>query len=159
VGEGRRQAAGRPDATGGREAAEQPAIDEFASSLEAALDRAAEANPNPGRTEAFHRLNRAEYQNAIRDLLALEVDATNWLPTDEISYGFDNIAGVLKLSPLLTERYLNTAQKVARLALGTPAPPSGDLYRVPDPTRSGRPTRGHAGRHARRHAHRLLRPT
>jgi Protein of unknown function (DUF1592)/Protein of unknown function (DUF1588)/Protein of unknown function (DUF1587)/Protein of unknown function (DUF1585)/Protein of unknown function (DUF1595) len=110
----------------------QPVIDEFASSLEAALDRAAEANPNPGRTEAFHRLNRAEYQNAIRDLLALEVDATNWLPTDEISYGFDNIAGVLKLSPLLTERYLNTAQKIARLALGTPAPPSGDLYRVPD---------------------------
>jgi mono/diheme cytochrome c family protein len=107
-------------------------IDEFAASLEAALDRAAEAHPNPGRTEPFHRLNRAEYQNAIRDLLALDVDASNWLPTDEISYGFDNIAGVLKLSPLLTERYLNTAQKVARLALGTPAPPNGDLYRVPD---------------------------
>jgi hypothetical protein len=111
----------------------QPAvINAFTSSLEAALDRAAEAQPNPGRTEPFHRLNRAEYENAIRDLLALDVDATNWLPTDEISYGFDNIAGVLKLSPLLTERYLNTAQKVARLALGTPAPPSGDYYRVPD---------------------------
>ncbi|HEY1306110.1 MAG TPA: DUF1592 domain-containing protein [Vicinamibacterales bacterium] len=109
-----------------------PVIIEFASALESALDRAAAANPNPGRTEPFHRLNRAEYQNAIRDLLALDVDATNWLPTDEISYGFDNIAGVLKLSPLLTERYLNTAQKVARLALGTPAPPNGDLYRVPD---------------------------
>ena len=80
----------------------------------------------------FHRLNRAEYQNAIRDLLGLEIDATNLLPTDEISYGFDNIAGVLKLSPLLTERYLNAAQKVSRLALGTPAPPNGDLYRVPD---------------------------
>ena len=88
--------------------------------------------PNPGRTEPFHRLNRAEYRNAIRDLLALDVDATTLLPTDEISYGFDNIAGVLKLSPLLTERYLNAAQKVARLALGTPAPPNGDLYRVPD---------------------------
>jgi Protein of unknown function (DUF1592)/Protein of unknown function (DUF1588)/Protein of unknown function (DUF1587)/Protein of unknown function (DUF1595)/Protein of unknown function (DUF1585) len=111
---------------------EQLVIDQFASSLEAALDHASAANPNPGRTETFHRLNRAEYQNAIRDLLALDVDATAWLPTDEISYGFDNIAGVLKLSPLLTERYLNTAQKVARLALGTPAPPNGDLYRVPD---------------------------
>jgi hypothetical protein len=110
----------------------QPVIDSFTSSLEAALDLAAAAHPNPGRTEPFHRLNRAEYQNAIRDLLALEVDTTNWLPTDEISYGFDNIAGVLKLSPLLTERYLNAAQKVARLALGTPAPPNGDLYRVPD---------------------------
>jgi hypothetical protein len=107
-------------------------IDEFTSSLEAALDRAAAANPNPGRTEPLHRLNRAEYQNAVRDLLGIEVDASNWLPTDEISYGFDNIAGVLKLSPLLAERYLNAAQKISRLALGTPAPPNGDLYRVPD---------------------------
>jgi cytochrome c5 len=107
-------------------------VDGFAASVEAALDRAAQAHPNPGRTETFHRLNRAEYQNAIRDLLALDIDATPLLPTDEVSYGFDNIAGVLKLSPLLTERYLNAAQKVARFALGTPAPPSGDLYRVPD---------------------------
>ncbi|HEY6507045.1 MAG TPA: DUF1592 domain-containing protein, partial [Vicinamibacterales bacterium] len=110
----------------------QAAIDGFAASLEASLDRAAAADPNPGRTEPFHRLNRAEYQNAIRDLLSLDVDATTWLPTDEVSYGFDNIAGVLKLSPLLTERYLNAAQKVARLALGTPAPAGGDLFRVPD---------------------------
>jgi hypothetical protein len=111
---------------------EQPVIDSFASTLETALDRAAAAHPDPGRTEPFHRLNRAEYQNAIRDLLSLDIDATPLLPTDEISYGFDNIAGVLKLSPLLTERYLNAAQKVARLALGTQAPPNGELYRVPD---------------------------
>ncbi len=111
---------------------QQAVIDTFASSLEASLDRAAAAHPDPGRTEPFHRLNRAEYQNAIRDLLSLDIDATPMLPTDEVSYGFDNIAGVLKLSPLLTERYLNAAQKVARLALGTPAPPSGELYRVPD---------------------------
>ncbi len=110
----------------------QTVIDEFTSSLETALDRAAMADPNPGRTEPLHRLNRAEYQNAVRDLLGFEVDASNWLPTDEVSYGFDNIAGVLKLSPLLAERYLNAAQKVSRLALGTPAPPNGDLYRVPD---------------------------
>ena len=110
----------------------QTVIDAFTSSLEAGLDRAATANPNPGRTEPLHRLNRAEYQNAVRDLLGIEVDASNWLPTDEISYGFDNIAGVLKLSPLLAERYLNAAQKISRLALGTPAPPNGDLYRVSD---------------------------
>jgi hypothetical protein len=110
----------------------QSVIDDFASSVETALDLAARDNPNPGRTEPFHRLNRAEYRNAIRDLLSLDVDTTTLLPTDEVSYGFDNIAGVLKLSPLLTERYLNAAQKVARLALGTPAPPSGELYRVPD---------------------------
>ncbi|MGE0446268.1 MAG: DUF1592 domain-containing protein, partial [Vicinamibacterales bacterium] len=110
----------------------QPAIDEFRVSLEAALDRAATAAPNPGRTEPFHRLNRAEYQNAIRDLLALDIDASALLPTDEVSYGFDNIAGVLKLSPLLTDRYLSAAQKIARLALGTPAPPNGDFFRVPD---------------------------
>ncbi len=105
-------------------------IDSFSSSLEAALDRAAEAHPNPGRTEPFHRLNRAEYRNAVRDLLALDIDVHTMLPHDEVSYGFDNIAGVLKLSPLLTERYLNTAQKVARLALGTPAPPNGELFRL-----------------------------
>jgi hypothetical protein len=110
----------------------QGVIDDFASSLETALDLAAQAHPNPGRTEPFHRLNRAEYQNAIRDLLSLDLDMSAMLPTDEVSYGFDNIAGVLKLSPLLTERYLNAAQKIARLALGTPAPPGGELYRVPD---------------------------
>ena len=110
----------------------QAVIDDFTVSLESALDRAAMADPNPGRTEPLHRLNRAEYQNAVRDLLGFEVDASNWLPTDEISYGFDNIAGVLKLSPLLAERYLNAAQKISRLALGTPAPANGDLYRVPD---------------------------
>ncbi|MEO8260916.1 MAG: DUF1592 domain-containing protein, partial [Acidobacteriota bacterium] len=110
----------------------QAVIDGFASSIETALDQAAAAHPNPGRTETFHRLNRAEYRNAIRDLLALDIDVTALLPSDEISYGFDNIAGVLKLSPLLIERYLGAAQKVSRLALGTPGPPNGDLYKVPD---------------------------
>ncbi len=110
----------------------QAVMDGFVTSLETALDRVAIAKPNPGRTETLHRLNRAEYRNAVRDLLALDIDVATLLPTDEISYGFDNIAGVLKLSPLLTERYLNTAQKVARLALGTPAPPLGEFYRVSD---------------------------
>ena len=107
-------------------------IDEFAGALEASLDSYAAAHPDPGRTEPLHRLNRAEYANAVRDLLKLDIDFTSMLPTDEISYGFDNIAGVLKLSPLLMERYLNTAEKVARLALGTSAPPSGEFYRIPD---------------------------
>jgi len=109
---------------------EPPVIDAFAASVESALDQAARARPNPGRTQPFHRLNRVEYRNAVRDLLGLNIDEKALLPHDEVSYGFDNIAGVLKLSPLLTERYLGAAQKVARLAVGTPAPPGGDLYRM-----------------------------
>jgi hypothetical protein len=105
----------------------------FASWLEGELDAAAAANPNPGRTEPFHRLNRAEYRNAVRDLLALDVDVAELLPADEASYGFDNIAGVLKLSPTLLERYLAAADRVSRLAVGTPAEfVEIDWFRVPD---------------------------
>jgi hypothetical protein len=99
--------------------------------LEAELDRAAARRPNPGRTEPFHRLNRVEYQNAIRDLLALDVDVTALLPSDDASYGFDNIAGVLKMSPTLMERYLSAARKISRMAVGGPVPaPSVDTFRV-----------------------------
>jgi len=101
--------------------------------LEGELDAAAAANPNPGRTEPFHRLNRAEYRNAIRDLLDLDVEIAELLPADEASYGFDNIAGVLKLSPTLLERYLAAADKVSRLAVGTPSQFANiDWFRVPD---------------------------
>src|SRR5262249_5266112 len=62
------------------------------ATLEPALDRAAAAHPNPGRTEALHRLNRTEYQNAVRDLLGLDVDVASLLPADDSTYGFDNIA-------------------------------------------------------------------
>jgi mono/diheme cytochrome c family protein len=72
--------------------------------LESEIDRAAAARPNPGRTESIHRLNRAEYRNAIRDLLALEVDVESMLPADDMSYGFDNMAGVLKMTPSLLDR-------------------------------------------------------
>ena len=72
--------------------------------LETTIDRASAARPNPGRP-ALHRLNRAEYQNAIRDLLALDVDAAALLPPDDSSYGFDNVADVLGVSPALLERY------------------------------------------------------
>src|SRR5439155_7191361 len=94
--------------------------DQFVRWLAEELDRAFVANPNPGRTETFHRLNRTEYHNAVRDLLAVDVDVTDFLPADDSSYGFDNIAGVLKLSQSLMERYLSAAKTIARIAVGTP---------------------------------------
>jgi mono/diheme cytochrome c family protein len=87
--------------------------------LETQLDRAAVAHPNPGAVPA-HRLNRAEYTNVIRDLLALDIDAKALLPADDAGYGFDNIADVLSVSPGLLERYLVAAQTVSRLAIGDP---------------------------------------
>ena len=117
----------------GRPRPEKAIHDGFAAWLEAGLDRVAAANPNPGRTEPFHRLNRTEYQNVIRDLLHLRVDVESLLPPDDASYGFDNIAGVLKMSPTLMERYLSAAQKISRAALGTPPPfPNVDYFRVAD---------------------------
>jgi hypothetical protein len=92
----------------------------FVKSLESALDRYAAANPNPGRP-AIHRLNRAEYSNAIRDLLELDVKPGDLLPVDDSGYGFDNIADVLSVSPVLMERYMSVGRKVARLAVGDPA--------------------------------------
>jgi hypothetical protein len=92
-------------------------LDAFVTHLEATIDRAAAAAPKPGRT-ALHRLNRAEYQNAIRDLLALEIDATALLPPDDESSGFDNIADVLTVSPSLMERYLSASWNISRTALG-----------------------------------------
>ena len=88
------------------------------------------AHPNPGRTETFRRLNRTEYQNAIRDLLALEIDAAALLPKDEASHGFDNVT-VGDLSPTLLDRYISAAQKISRLAIGAPRrSPGGDTFRI-----------------------------
>jgi mono/diheme cytochrome c family protein len=89
----------------------------FAGWLEGELDRAAARAPNPGRPTA-HRLNRAEYTNAIRDLLDLQIDARALLPADDLSFGFDNNADILGVSPGLLERYLSAARKVARVAVG-----------------------------------------
>jgi hypothetical protein len=97
---------------------------ELVSALESALDRAATANPRPGRTATFRRLSRAEYQHAVRDLLDLDVDVTALLPKDDVSHGFDNVGGGT-LSPTLVERYLSAAQKIGRLALGGPVPSPG----------------------------------
>ena len=99
------------------------------------LDRAAAKHPDPGRTETFRRLNRAEYRNSIRDLLSLDIDAAALLPKDDVSQGFDNVT-VGNLSPSLLDRYITAAQKISRLAVGAPQRmPSGDTIRIrPDLT-------------------------
>ncbi len=101
------------------------------SYLEAELDGAWSEAPNPGRTQTFHRLNRAEYGNAVRDLLALDIEVDDFLPADDASYGFDNIAGVLRMSQALMERYLAAARTISRMAVGSP-PPAVDstVYRI-----------------------------
>ena len=103
----------------GRPRPDEHTYDLLVSDLEKSLDRAATANPNPGRAETFRRLNRTEYQNAIRDLLALDVDVAAILPKDDANYGFDNVS-VGGLSPTLLERYLAAAQKISKLAMGSP---------------------------------------
>ena len=115
----------------GRPRPDARVADSFAVFLETEIDRAAAAHPNPGRTEPLHRLNRTEYQNAIRDLLALDIDAAKLVPADDQSYGFDNIAGVLKVSPTLLERYMGAAREISRLAVGASAmTPAGETFRV-----------------------------
>ena len=117
----------------GRPRPDEGTTDRFVAWLEGELDRAAATQPNPGRTPALHRLNRTEYQNVVRDLLALDVDVVELLPPDDAAGGFDNMAGVLKLSQSLMERYLTSARKVARLAIGTAPPvPLSDTIGVPD---------------------------
>ncbi len=100
--------------------------------LESELDSAWAAAPNPGRINAIHRINRTEYRNAIRDLLALDVDVESLLPGDETADGsFDNFADVLGLSTAHIERYLSVARQVTRLATGLPPPsPGADAYEI-----------------------------
>jgi hypothetical protein len=106
--------------------------------LETALDRLARSRPNPGRTATIRRLTRTEYQNAVRDLLAVEIDVTSLLPADEASYGFDNVT-VGDLSPTLLDRYISAAEKISRLAIGRPSrAPGGETIRIrPDLTQEG----------------------
>ena len=111
---------------------DEASYDGLVAYLESELDRAAAAEPDPGRRPALHRLNRAEYTNAIRDLLALEIDAAALLPPDDASYGFDNIGDVLRVSPALLDGYLDAARTVATRAIGEPAPAVEQLtHRVP----------------------------
>ncbi len=105
-------------------------LEELMAGLEKKLDVAAAARPNPGRP-LLHRMNRAEYANAIHDLLDLEIDAKPLLPPDDSTYGFDNIAEVLGVSPLLQERYLAAADRISALAVGDPQIGAGsDTYRL-----------------------------
>jgi hypothetical protein len=109
---------------------EKAALIGLASYLESSLDKTAAARPTPGRP-VLHRLNRAEYGNAIRDLLALDVDVTSLLPPDDSAYGFDNIGDVLGVSPVLMERYLSAAWKISSLAVGNPKiRPAKETFRV-----------------------------
>ena len=109
---------------------EPAALDGFARYLETTLDQSAAAKVNPGRT-LIHRLNRTEYANVMKDLLALDVDVSSLLPPDDSADGFDNIAQVLTISPALLERYLSASAKVSALAVGDPAiGPVTSTYRV-----------------------------
>ena len=116
---------------GGMPRPDRPTLVAFASKLEAALDAAARLKPNPG-APGLHRMNRTEYANAVRDLLAVEIDPAAILPADDSSEGFDNIADALAISPALVERYAAAASKISRLAVGNLlASPSTVTYRVP----------------------------
>ena len=98
----------RPDA---------PVLSSLTAALETRMDEHAASNPNPGR-RTFQRLNRPEYERAIRELLDLDVKASNWLPLDQKSANFDNIADEQSLSPTLLESYLNAAADISRMAVG-----------------------------------------
>ena len=103
----------------------------FASMLEQNIDSHAKLNPH---VPKLHRLNRAEYANAVRDLLSLELDASQFLPPDDVSRGFDNQAGTLTLSPALLEAYLSAAARISRLAVGSATAPTQVTYRVAEDT-------------------------
>ena len=117
----------------GRPRPDAATYDAVASRLESEIDRAAAANPDPGRTSTVHRLNRTEYRNAIRDLLALDLDVAPLLPGDETSdTGFDNNADVLSISTAQLERYLSAARTITRLATGLPPTgPGFETFDVP----------------------------
>jgi mono/diheme cytochrome c family protein len=112
----------RPDA---------PVMESMITFMEKELDRDAVVNLTP---PGMHRLNRTEYTNAIRDVLGLEVDATKFLPPDDSTHGFDNIAGALTLSPALMEAYLSAAGKISRLAMGDVSAPTQAVFEVPADT-------------------------
>ena len=115
----------------GRPRPESAASSAFIGALEMALERASNAAPHPGRP-TVHRLNRTEYSNSVRDLLALEIDGRSLLPADDTdAHGFDNNADVLTVSPVLAARYLSAARKIARLAVGRSTATTIETYRLP----------------------------
>jgi mono/diheme cytochrome c family protein len=121
----------------GRPRPDKALSESVASWLEAELDRAAVEHPNPGRP-TLHRLNRAEYRNAIRDMLAVDIDPVALLPSDSAAYGFDNNADALSFSPALAERYLGAAAKISQMALGqVRGSPSPETVFVPTDRNQG----------------------
>jgi mono/diheme cytochrome c family protein len=116
----------------GRPRPDKSAYDAFRIWLENELDKAGAADLNAGTTVSFHRLNRAEYQNAIRDLLGIDVDATRFLPEDPKSNGFDNMGGAIKMSPDLLETYMKAAMKISREAIGVSVTPQQTTYKLED---------------------------
>ena len=115
----------------GRPRPDRRAQEAFIAALETEIDAAASAKPDPGRSAAFHRLNRTEYQNAIRDLLAVDMDIVNLLPPDGQNFGFDNNGDALAFSPLLLDRYLSVSRRVSQMAVGNPpAVPVATTYQV-----------------------------
>src|SRR5262245_9390638 len=116
---------------GGSRRPDRATYERFIASLESDLDRGAQPyTPPPG----LHRLNRTEYANAIRDLIDLDIDPAKFLPSDDSTFGFDNIAGALGVSSTLVESYVAAAGKISRLAIGEPAPPALVVYRTPEDT-------------------------
>jgi mono/diheme cytochrome c family protein len=116
----------------GRPRPDKNTYEAFRVWLENELDKNAIANPNPGTTVSYHRLNRLEYQNAVKDLLDVDVDASAFLPEDPASFGFDNIGGAIKMSPDLMETYLNAATRISREALGVSVIPKLTTYKLED---------------------------
>jgi hypothetical protein len=116
----------------GRPRPDRTTYDGFRIWLENELDKAEAADPNAGTTVGYHRLNRAEYQNAIRDLLAIDIDATRFLPEDPKSNGFDNMGGAIKMSPDLLETYMKAAMKISREAIGVSVTPQLTTYKLED---------------------------
>ena len=115
----------------GRPRPDESAAADLVAWLETSLDGAAAESPNPG-APAIHRLNRAEYRNAVRDLLGLDLDHARDLPADDSGYGFDNIGDVLTVSPLHVEQYVAAARRVSRLAVGSLTPrPVVERYEAP----------------------------
>jgi hypothetical protein len=130
----------------------------FVEELEGVMDEAWRKSPTPGR-RTFQRLNRPEYEQAIRDLLDLEVRAEDWLPLDQMSANFDNIADVQALSPLLLEAYLNAAADISRMAVGDRNAPAINVnyknsqYQSQHPLRHARRDGGRSRLPGRRHVH------
>ncbi len=126
-------------------------LDELTVALEARMDEHAAVNPNPG-WRPFQRLNRAEYQRAVHELLGVDVDVTPLLPPDTISHGFDNVADAQTFSPTLMEGYLRAASRVTALAVGDPdSAPGESTYSLPKTASQLARADGRSARHPRRH--------